>query len=299
MPEKRGTELEWPFCSTPGLQACKGDGIYQCTFWRVWQLKQECPSGHCVPVQGKAWCNGNKRSDDPSIAVKRIEDFNAVWPICVKVGQQICKDAAIYECSEKHLFKFKASCPPEHCLTSGKQAWCNTKRSVDTFALPEPKALSERAVPDCSTPGKQMCSDAGVYECSPDYVWKLISECLLGHCHMTNGKGWCDIKRADEPPAAECTPLDRACDSERRFLFNCTEDGRWNVLDQCYRGGACEVKYISDETPEGTLICAGFPLFEYPPEENRSCERDDQCEFDRLYCIGVSVPPSALIPCCV
>jgi len=86
-----------------------------------------------------------------------------------------------------------------------------------------------------------------------------------------------NVRRNDAP----CKPKSRACDSERRFVFECGDDGHWNEGKQCNRAGACKVQ------GDDGLICSGHPHFYY--DDNRVCERERSCELmGYWYCLAVS-----------
>ncbi|KAF2846624.1 hypothetical protein T440DRAFT_541018 [Plenodomus tracheiphilus IPT5] len=86
-----------------------------------------------------------------------------------------------------------------------------------------------------------------------------------------------NVRRNDGP----CTPNSRACDSERRFLFICGDDGHWDEGRQCNRTNGCKVQ------GEDGLTCAGHPHFYY--DDDRICERRRSCELIIYqYCLAVS-----------
>lgn len=158
--------------------------------------------------------------------------------------------------------------------------------------LVAPMEVTAPAVPTvslnghCEKVGEYRCIDGyKIMECGTSNKWEqricpggCDSDATFAHCLMPKLEAASIAGRND----AQCTPKSRACDSARRFVFECNDDGHWNEGNQCNRAGACNV------SGEWGLVCTGHPRFYY--DDNRVCERERSCELMAYKnCLAVSL----------
>ncbi|KAL6703383.1 hypothetical protein ACN47E_009725 [Coniothyrium glycines] len=167
----------------------------------------------------------------------------------------------------------------------------------------------------CFKVGEERCVTIDgwvIQECTPGFWWKTKQVCGRDQiCSDYGDKGrctWVDardlaventqplpipstiVRKGTTPlsgphDAERCAPGTRACDSERRFLFQCGDDGKWKQGKQCFRAGACAMD------KEQMLACTGFPFYRYPEGDHRVCETETSCEFVAfLFCAGGGGP---------
>jgi hypothetical protein len=160
------------------------------------------------------------------------------------------------------------------------------------------EAISTLTVPEPCTPGDRKC-DSNTYAlklCGEDGIYRTERKCATyGDCITDSpGKAQCQtgsavpqkFKRQEDPP--QCTHGDWACDTHRRFMYECAKNDTWLEPTQCSRAGACQPEEPTTSFPKGRAVCAGFPQYLYP--DDRVCETVKSCEFMLyMYCSAVSI----------
>jgi hypothetical protein len=266
-----------------GEQRCKEKQIQECGIERSWINTKRCnASEKCVEKDGHAHC-------------ATISTPNVPGGPCPKVGLQRCVGSQIQECGIERSWINTQLCDlAPKCVEQDGHAHCEI---FSTPARPAPTT----SVPEPCTPGDRMCSKDAytLYLCGEDNIFHTEKKCLTpGDC-KTDGPGQAHCERGGTAPpnirsltnGTECTRGDYACDRNRRFMFECNNQGKWIKPYQCSRAGACQPINSTVEYPAGRLYCEGFPKFLYPEGDNRICETISSCEFMRYkYCMGVSDP---------
>jgi hypothetical protein len=282
-----------PSCNRPGDERClyspavASARVQLCTD-NLWIVKEICPKDTIC------WADKNFDTGDELASCETLEDLPPNANVVSKrTDQEYCDqrgfDRCAYDpdriqhCSIGHMWMNKEFC------TNGTT--CLADKNPDTGVMEVAcVALPYSSPPPTCTPGDLTC-DANLYalrKCNANGEWETIKKCLApGDCSI-DGPGQAHCKSGGmDPPKSEskrgystCAPGLRACDKERRFLFTCGTDGKWesNPL-QCFGAGYCR--------PEGwsALTCGGFPIYD---GENGVC--NSHCEsMDYLYCIGVSL----------
>jgi hypothetical protein len=271
-------------CHDNNLEECGSHGNYflvqTCTGTEYCAIDIKHPNapGQCIP-QG---CIQTPCSEK----TKRWRGApEALYP-CGKIGDQQCIGSQIQECTTQYRWLNTEGCDTaEECVEKDGRAHCAI------IAAHSPSACN----PEPCTPGERKCSNDAyaLYLCGEDKAFHMEKKCLTpGDC-KTDGPGQAHCERGGiDPPKARrqtnSTHGDYACDKNRRFMFECTSEGKWMKPYQCSRAGACQPVNSTPEYPAGRLYCEGFPKFLYPDGDNRICETVGSCEFMRYrYCMGV------------
>ncbi|KAH9870873.1 hypothetical protein J1614_006445 [Plenodomus biglobosus] len=210
--------------------------------------------------------------------------------------------ARIGETRNDDMYKIK-QCTEYHEWTELICPWgCNTDEGMKhCHGLPPSATSLAHHVDYCPTLDEQRCFDRSkVKECSDRHEWIFLRSYPLG-CDNGNEITSCASSESSRfsgipttllvtPSAVSkvankarndgpCKPHSRACDSERRFLFTCGDDGHWDQGRQCNRANSCKVQ------GHDGLTCAGHPHFYY--DDDRICERERSCELmGYKYCLA-------------
>ncbi|KAF2127739.1 hypothetical protein P153DRAFT_368299 [Dothidotthia symphoricarpi CBS 119687] len=287
-----------------GQQRCLDNKIEECDYRYQWVTTRECADNqicvyHDTEIFGRAECVAIQSPSISirSVSVPRQEEF------CVEGGVK-CEGNHIYRCDSNGDWQLKQTCTKgEKCTVYFDIDGIGYAQCVNTSPI---KARSETAQngvnPDATArclAGEQRCDEKsnGIQECDSSHHWTTKKRCGAGRtCVITETDSpLCHLPRHNPPRApkqqtsSQCNGGDRACDSERRFVFECnTETSNWQVLQQCYKPGACG-KY-----QDGTLGCNGWPEFD---GDNPVCQ--GKCESTLyLYCIaGNYDKPEAIEKC--
>ncbi|KAH9880239.1 hypothetical protein IAQ61_000528 [Plenodomus lingam] len=230
----------------------------------------------------------------PTVIIPPVTLTSGAAKFCENIGEVLCIDnQKITQCTEFHeLIGF--TCP----------GGCDTDEGMNHCLGVRPATASlAQHLEHCPTIDEKRCVDRTVMEtCGYHHTWVFLRDCPLGCgegpdmslCDGTDGSTLPPLpttliitpstipeitneRRNDGP----CKPWSRACDSERRFLFICGENGRWDEGRQCNRANGCKIQ------GNDGLTCAGHPHFYY--DDNRICERRRSCEImGYKYCLAVS-----------
>ncbi|KAH7084459.1 hypothetical protein FB567DRAFT_83023 [Paraphoma chrysanthemicola] len=275
---KSNPNARFPECE-PGLQKCDVTftRLFLCNKDRAWNTDIICDTDStCVnDAPGKAHCEKQDKTYTPPPNLARN-----LYQIC-KPGELSCSEDGyrLIVCNEDGQWETKKKCAtPGDCkIDSPGVAHCQ-RGGID----PPKFKRQEHAL---CTPGELSCSEDGyrLIICN-NSQWETKKKCATpGDCKI-DGPGTAHCQRGDiDPPkltrdesVAECSPKDKACDTERRFLFTCQGNSTWNAGAQCFGPGWCAVDWTG-------LTCTGFPRYVGP---GATC--NGECEFNYLYCLGAS-----------
>ncbi|KAF2028321.1 hypothetical protein EK21DRAFT_113956 [Setomelanomma holmii] len=311
-----------PQCSEPGSTKCDVTfgRLLKCNNDREWETEEMCADGStCVndaADASKASCvNQNKNTYAPPVSRDVCPPFNG----CYEEGTERCNGDRAQRCTRNPYpecqslpstalaWKDMFECPaPMFCFVinypDSKNARCLTGKKL------------ARQEPAVCVPDELSCSEDGyrLLVCKANGAWETQKKCATpGDCKV-DGSGLAHCERGGiDPPKfkrdkvsttlqavpkptlytapSECQPKDRACDSERRFLFECNDKGMWEQASQCYAPGFCAV----DSSNE--IGCTGFPLFK---DLNHACDGGSCEAMDYLYCIGASEDKPEVVKKC-
>jgi hypothetical protein len=266
-------------CDTVGEMRCSGKHVEECNTEYSWFSMERCDDAEeCRQKEYHADCH------PIAISIRPILPSLTVIAEWCRTGESRCLGDVLQDC-EKNKWK-STMCP--------KASKCvKHDHTVQCWVQPP----SHSTVPEPCTPGDRKC-DSNAYAlmlCGKDETYHIEKKCTTpGDC-MTDGPGQahCQTGSMDPPKfkretnGTHCTHGDYACDTHRRFMFQCDRNGTWRGPYQCNRAGACQPEAPSLQYPEGAINCVGSPKYLYP--DNRVCETVKSCEFMLYkYCSAVS-----------
>jgi hypothetical protein len=268
-----------------------------CNNDKAWETKQICANaGDCVlDAPGEAHCERAIKTSptgrDYSVAAMP-KKTHSKRGYCDQPGNIRCayNPARVQQCSgrawmDKEVCSEGSLCRADDETADGDMRARCVELPNATRSIVEPVP---RGVTVTCTPGEYTCSSDfySLLVCTPQSQWVTAKKCTTpgdcmidspGHAHCQ--RGGIDPPKPKAPSIDMCNQGDLACDSERRFIFECDGEGTWNTnIVQCFAPGYCRAE------GRAPLTCAGFPRY---GGDDGKC--NSHCEsMDYLYCLAVS-----------